>query len=382
MRWRQRRPPCARSRTEDGHTGTEFGLARLAAELSYVRGGPPSRKPAGRADLPRDVGPSGCGEREPRASNSSASCRAPRAATVALLAQTELLRAEQRRVAVLDERARIAREIRMDAVHAAGPRAQACACVIQHQSPFQAAVPFLVIQGVTPLIWPLLVRLLHRVGPGPMLVTGFVSLAGAQLWLRAVPIHESGLVPLLGPLVLNGVGFGLVVAALTAAAVNVVPPNLTGMARATTSLVRDLGQTLGPAKGKDTSTTLGPWLVTADELEPHRNPEGFLDVALTVQVNGETVGRDRLGNMAWTFEEMAAYASRGTWIRPGDILGSGTCGNGGCLAELWGRAGTFEPPPVVPGDIVTMTVEGIGTISNTVVEGVPPIPLPAARRRG
>ncbi|MEU1513928.1 MFS transporter [Streptomyces sp. NPDC005811] len=119
--------------------------------------------------------------------------------------------------------------------------------VIQHQSPFQAAVPFVIIQGITPFIWPLLVRLLHRVGPGPMLVTGFVALATAQLWLRAVPVQETGLVPLLGPLVLNGVGFGLVVAALTAAAVNVVPPGLTGMAGATTSLVRDLGQTLGPA---------------------------------------------------------------------------------------------------------------------------------------
>ena len=61
-----------------------------------------------------------------------------------------------------------------------------------------------------------------------------------------MPIHESGLIPLLGPLVLNGVGFGLVVAALTAAAVNVVPPKLTGMAGATTSLVRDLGQTSAP----------------------------------------------------------------------------------------------------------------------------------------
>ncbi|WP_217567222.1 MFS transporter [Streptomyces sp. GbtcB7] len=119
--------------------------------------------------------------------------------------------------------------------------------VIQHQSPLRAAVPFLVIQGITPFIWPLLVRLLHKVGPGPMLVTGFTALAAAQLWLRAVPIHETGLVPLLGPLVLNGVGFGLVVAAITAAAVNVVPPSLTGMASATTSLVRDLGQTLGPA---------------------------------------------------------------------------------------------------------------------------------------
>jgi 2-keto-4-pentenoate hydratase/2-oxohepta-3-ene-1,7-dioic acid hydratase in catechol pathway len=47
--------------------------------------------------------------------------------------------------------------------------------------------------------------------------------------------------------------------------------------------------------------------------------------------------------MAWTFEEMAAYASRGTWIRPGDVLGSGTCGNGGCLAELWGRSGILAP---------------------------------------
>ncbi|WP_405719898.1 MFS transporter [Streptomyces sp. NBC_01537] len=119
--------------------------------------------------------------------------------------------------------------------------------VIQHQSPLQTAVPFLVVQGITPFIWPLLVRLLHRVGPGPMLVTGFMSLAVAQLWLRAVPMHETGLVALLGPLVLNGVGFGLVVAAITAAAVNVVPTGLTGMAAATTSLVRDLGQTLGPA---------------------------------------------------------------------------------------------------------------------------------------
>ncbi|MET8976352.1 MFS transporter [Streptomyces sp. NPDC004539] len=119
--------------------------------------------------------------------------------------------------------------------------------VIQHQSPLRAALPFVVIQGITPFIWPVLVRLLHRVGPGPMLVTGFTSLAAAQLWLREVPVHETGLGALLGPLVLNGVGFGLVVAAITAAAVNVVPPGLTGMAGATTSLVRDLGQTLGPA---------------------------------------------------------------------------------------------------------------------------------------
>ncbi|MCL8017267.1 fumarylacetoacetate hydrolase family protein [Streptomyces sp. AS02] len=138
---------------------------------------------------------------------------------------------------------------------------------------------------------------------------------------------------------------------------------------------------LGPAKGKDTATTLGPWLVTADQLETHRDADGFLNLALPVHVNGELVGKDQLSNMAWTFEEMAAYASRGTWTRPGDVLGSDTCGNGGCLAELWGRDGVLQPPPLVPGDTVTITVEGIGTISNTVVDGVPPVLLPSARRR-
>ena len=138
---------------------------------------------------------------------------------------------------------------------------------------------------------------------------------------------------------------------------------------------------LGPAKGKDTSTTLGPWLVTADELEPYRDADGFLDLALTAHVNGEQVGHDRLSHMGWTFEEMAAYASRGTWVRPGDVLGSGTCGNGGCLAELWGRNGAQTPPPLRPGDVVTLTVQGIGSLSSTVVPGVEPVPIPAARPR-
>jgi len=144
---------------------------------------------------------------------------------------------------------------------------------------------------------------------------------------------------------------------------------------------REMKVKLGPAKGKDTSSTLGPWLVTADELEPHRDSDGFFDLKLTVDVNGETVGRDTLANMAWTFEEMVAYASRGTWVRPGDVLGSGTCGNGGCLAELWGRNHVFEPPPLKSGDTVTIMAEGLGSLSNTVVEGVEPVPIASARRR-
>ncbi|MGM1063822.1 fumarylacetoacetate hydrolase family protein [Saccharothrix sp. Mg75] len=136
---------------------------------------------------------------------------------------------------------------------------------------------------------------------------------------------------------------------------------------------------LGPCKGKDTATTLGPWLVTPDELEPFRDTDGLLRLALTAEVDGEVVGSDLLSNMSWTFEEMTAYASRGTLVRPGDVLGSGTCGNGGCLAELWGRGS--DRPPLRPGNVVTLTVEGIGALAGTVVAGTAATPLPPARRR-
>ena len=138
---------------------------------------------------------------------------------------------------------------------------------------------------------------------------------------------------------------------------------------------------LGPAKGKDTSTTLGPWIVTADELAPYVDDDGFLALPMGVEVNGTEIGRDLLSNMGWPFGELVAHASRGTWVRPGDVLGSGTCGNGGCLAELWGRRGEPTPPPLQPGDVVTMTVGGIGTIRNTVVAGGPFHPVPGARPR-
>ncbi|SFT02016.1 fumarylacetoacetate hydrolase family protein [Saccharopolyspora flava] len=126
---------------------------------------------------------------------------------------------------------------------------------------------------------------------------------------------------------------------------------------------------LGPAKGKDFATTLGPVLVTADELETHRDADGFLRLPMSVSVNGERIGHDLLSNMGWPFEELVSYASRGTEVRPGDVLGSGTCGNGGCLGELWGRPDREDPPPLRPGDVVEMTVEGIGTIRNRVTAG-------------
>jgi 2-keto-4-pentenoate hydratase/2-oxohepta-3-ene-1,7-dioic acid hydratase in catechol pathway len=68
--------------------------------------------------------------------------------------------------------------------------------------------------------------------------------------------------------------------------------------------------------------------VTADELDAYRDDEGFLQLDMRVSVNGTEVGQDLLSNMSWTFEELISYASRGTWVNVGDVLGSGTCGNG------------------------------------------------------
>ena len=111
---------------------------------------------------------------------------------------------------------------------------------------------------------------------------------------------------------------------------------------------------LGFSKGKDFANTLGPYLVTADEVEDRRDRDGFLDLEMTVTLNGELIGRDTLANISWTFEEKVAYAARDAWVHPGDILGSGTCG-WGALAEFWGRVGERTPPPLQPGDTVTLS---------------------------
>jgi 2-keto-4-pentenoate hydratase/2-oxohepta-3-ene-1,7-dioic acid hydratase in catechol pathway len=141
---------------------------------------------------------------------------------------------------------------------------------------------------------------------------------------------------------------------------------------------REMRVGLGPAKGKDTATTLGPVMVTVDELAGYE-VDGRFDLGMEVFVNDTRIGGDTLANMAWPFAELISYASRGTWVRPGDVLGSGTCG-GGCLAELWGWRGERQPPPLRIGDTVTMTVDGIGTIHNTVLAGPPLHPVPGATR--
>jgi len=122
---------------------------------------------------------------------------------------------------------------------------------------------------------------------------------------------------------------------------------------------REMQVGLGPAKGKDFATSIGPWIVTADELPS-------LDLDCRVSVNDELIGRDRLSSMHWTFPQMIAYASRDSVVVAGDLLASGTTGGGGCLAELWGRGGEQTPPPLEPGDVVTMDVEVIGSLTASV----------------
>jgi 2-keto-4-pentenoate hydratase/2-oxohepta-3-ene-1,7-dioic acid hydratase in catechol pathway len=129
---------------------------------------------------------------------------------------------------------------------------------------------------------------------------------------------------------------------------------------------REMQVGLGPAKGKDFATSIGPWIVTADELEACHDAHGFLDLDCQVSVNGTLVGRDRLSNMQWTFAQMIAHASRDSVVLAGDLLASGTTGGGGCLAELWGRNGSHTPPALEPDDEVAITVAGLGSLRTLV----------------
>jgi len=144
---------------------------------------------------------------------------------------------------------------------------------------------------------------------------------------------------------------------------------------------REMKVRLGPAKGKDFGTTLGPWIVTADELAGYLDDEGFLAVRAEVYVNGELIGEDLVSNAGWPFPEFVMYAARNSLVVPGDVLGSGTVGGGGCLGELWGRAGALTPPPLREGDEVRMVVEGIGELVNTVGAAIAAPPIPSARPR-
>jgi fumarylacetoacetate (FAA) hydrolase len=133
---------------------------------------------------------------------------------------------------------------------------------------------------------------------------------------------------------------------------------------------------LGPAKGKDFSTAIGPWLVTLDELASHEilpktNHIGkSWHLPMSCWVNGELLSQGNLGDMDWTFAEIIERASYGVDLHPGDVIGSGTVGTG-CLLELNGTArlnqADHEDQWLKEGDTITMEIEGLGILINTIV---------------
>jgi fumarylacetoacetate (FAA) hydrolase len=133
---------------------------------------------------------------------------------------------------------------------------------------------------------------------------------------------------------------------------------------------------LGPAKGKDFATSIGPWLVTLDELEPFEIPakENHIgkswNLTMLCRVNGIEVSRGNVGDMDWTFAEIIERASYGVDLYPGDVIGSGTVGTG-CFLELNGTGKLNDPNYqeqwLKEGDVVELEVDGLGVLSNTIV---------------
>jgi len=137
--------------------------------------------------------------------------------------------------------------------------------------------------------------------------------------------------------------------------------------------LREMRQLLGPAKGKDSATSLGPILVTPDELASRRAGRAY-DLEMSASVNGVPYSSGNLADLYWSFGQMLAYASRGTSVETGDVLGSGTVGSG-CILELSGLHGTERYPWLSPGDEVRLEVEELGAIVSRITEAAPVVPL-------
>lgn len=133
---------------------------------------------------------------------------------------------------------------------------------------------------------------------------------------------------------------------------------------------------LGPAKGKDFSTVIGPWLVTLDELQPFEVPARAghtgksWNLRMQCRVNGQPVSDGNTADMDWTFAEIIERASYGVDLHPGDVIGSGTVGTG-CFLELNGTGKLNDPGYaeqwLQENDVVELEIDGLGILSNTIV---------------
>ena len=121
---------------------------------------------------------------------------------------------------------------------------------------------------------------------------------------------------------------------------------------------------LGPFKGKDFGSSLGPVFVTPDELDGHRSGKGY-DLLMTSAVNGRRYGSDRWSSAYWSFEELISYSSWNSRVEAASLIGSGTC-QGGCILELSLRHTPAEYPWLAAGDEVALSIELMGDIKATV----------------
>lgn len=135
---------------------------------------------------------------------------------------------------------------------------------------------------------------------------------------------------------------------------------------------------LGPAKGKDFATVIGPWLVTPDELDEYKilTPFGLkYDLQMRAFHNDKLISEGNLNQMNWTFAEIIERASYGVELKPGDVIGSGTVGTG-CYLELNGtwaleakeRDEEFTPVWLEEGDIIELEITGLGRLKNKIVK--------------
>lgn len=145
---------------------------------------------------------------------------------------------------------------------------------------------------------------------------------------------------------------------------------------ARTLQMEEMKLNLGPAKGKDFATSIGPWLVTTDELEQYKieSPSGNkYDLKMIARHNGKQVSEGNLKDMNWTFAEIIERASYGVTLYPGDVIGSGTVGTG-CYLELNGtqalkakeKGNAFTPVWVKDGDDFELEITGLGILKNKI----------------
>jgi 2-keto-4-pentenoate hydratase/2-oxohepta-3-ene-1,7-dioic acid hydratase in catechol pathway len=123
---------------------------------------------------------------------------------------------------------------------------------------------------------------------------------------------------------------------------------------------REMDGRLGPFKGKDFGSSIGPIFITPNEIESRRQGNGY-DLEMTSSVNGRRYGQDRWTSAYWSMEDLISYSSWNSRVEAGSIIGSGTC-QGGCILELSNRHSPLDYPWLAAGDTVTLAIETMGEI--------------------